>query len=122
VNKPERPITLVVKDGRVTEAVDSTPEFERVLASIRADEGQVWMRELGFGLNKAFTQDRIVTDVGSFERMCGVHLSLGSKHRTYNKPNINRKTARQHVDVFALTETVTLDGEVIFQHDAWLPS
>jgi len=37
VARPEQPITLVVDRGRVTRAIGSTPGFERVLASIRAD-------------------------------------------------------------------------------------
>lgn len=119
VNKPIHPITLVVCKGRVTEAIDSTPEFDRVLANIRADEGEVWLRELGLGLNRAFTQDRVVSDIGTFERMCGVHLSLGAKHGSYNKPNIKKATAKHHVDVFAITETVTLDNEVIYRDGAW---
>ena len=120
VNKPQRPITLVVERGRVTGTLDSTPAFEQVLESIRADEGQVWLRELGLGLNRAFTPERLVSDVGSFERMCGVHLSLGSKHAIYQKPEINKKTARQHVDVFVATESVELDGERLFRDGAWL--
>lgn len=120
VNKPTHPITLVVNKGRVTEVIDSTPEFDQVLANIRADEGEVWLRELGLGLNRAFTQDRVVSDIGTFERMCGVHLSLGAKHGSYNKPIIKRAAARHHVDVFAITKSVTLDNEVIYRDGAWL--
>jgi len=120
VNKPNNPITLVITKGRVTDVIDSTPEFDRVLANIRIDDGEVWLRELGFGLNRAFSQDRIVSDIGTFERMCGVHLSLGSKHALFNKPNINKRTAKHHVDVFAITESVILDNEVIYRDGAWL--
>ena len=119
VNKPDHPITLVVSKGRVTNAIDSTPEFDQVLANIRADEGEVWLRELGLGLNRAFTQDRIVSDIGTFERMCGVHLSLGAKHGSYNKANIRKATAKHHVDVFAITESFTLNDEVIYRDGAW---
>jgi len=119
VNKPEKPITLVVNKGRVTDVVDSTSEFEQVLANIRADEGEVWLRELGFGLNRAFTPERIVRDVGTYERMCGVHLSLGAKHSVYKKPNFTRSTARHHVDVFAVTESVTIDETVVHQNGVW---
>jgi hypothetical protein len=119
VERPERPITLVVERGRVTQALDSTPEFERVLAAIRADEGQVWLRELGLGLNRAFDLDRIVRDAGTLERMCGVHLSLGAKHATYDKPEIEKRRARHHVDVFVLTESLSLDGEVLYREGAW---
>jgi aminopeptidase len=120
VNKPDRPITLVVERGRVTEALDSNPAFDAVLQSIREDEGEVWMRELGLGMNRAFHFDRLVSDVGSFERMCGVHLSLGSKHHVYNKPGIRKRSARQHVDVFVLTESVRVDGEELYIDGEWL--
>ena len=120
VNRPEQPITLIVEQGRVTGAIDSTNEFETVLANIRADDGAVWVRELGFGMNRAFTQERTVSDIGTFERMCGVHLSLGSKHATYNKAAIRKKTARHHVDVFVITESVLLDDEPIYSDGAWI--
>ena len=87
VNRPAKPITLVINKGRVVEAIDSTPEFDGVLENIRADEGEVWLRELGFGMNRAFTKDKLVDDIGTYERMCGIHLSLGAKHGIYNKPN-----------------------------------
>lgn len=119
VNRPEKPITLVIAKGRVTGTVDSTPEFDQVLANIRKDEGEVWLRELGFGMNRAFSKDRMVDDIGTYERMCGIHLSLGAKHGQYNKPNIRRATARHHVDVFAVTEAVLLDDDVVYADGAW---
>lgn len=119
VNQPEKPITLVIAKGRVTDAIDSTPEFEQVLANIRADEGEIWLRELGFGMNRAFSKERTVSDIGTYERMCGIHLSLGAKHGVYGKPNIRRKDARHHVDVFAVTEAVFLDDEVVYRDGTW---
>jgi len=121
VAKPEKQITLVVKDGRVIEAIDSTAEFDEVLSNIRMVEGEVWLRELGFGLNRSFTRDRIVSDIGTYERMCGIHLSLGAKHNVYKKPNFkfDNKTAKYHVDVFVDTQAVLLDGENIYKDDSW---
>jgi aminopeptidase len=120
VNRPERPITLAVSRGRVVDAVDSTPDFEKVLAAIRADEGEVWVRELGFGMNRAFNGERVVRDIGTLERMCGIHLSLGAKHAIYNKPAFNRRHGRHHVDVFAITESVSLDGSEVFRGGGWI--
>jgi hypothetical protein len=114
-----KPITLTVVRGRVTEAHDSTPEFDLVLSKIRAHEGEVWVRELGFGLNRAFSPSRIVSDVGAYERVCGIHLSLGAKHGVFKKPALPAEDARFHVDVFPVTERVTLDGDVVFQDGAW---
>jgi hypothetical protein len=119
VNKPDKPITLVVTKGRITDVIDTTPEFEKVLANIRADEGEVWLRELGFGMNRAFSKDRFVSDIGTYERMCGIHLSLGAKHGVYNKPNFRRAIVRHHVDVFAVTEGVYLDNEQVYRDGAW---
>ena len=120
VNRPATPITLVVSKGRVTDAINSTPEFDKVLSLIRADEGEVWLRELGFGMNRAFTRDRIVDDIGTYERMCGIHLSLGAKHGIYNKPNFKRKDTKYHVDVFAITESVMLDEIVVYRNGHWI--
>ncbi len=120
VNRPEHPITLIVEGGQVVGTENSTPAFDRVLESIRADEGRVWLRELGLGLNKAFTRSRVVTDIGSYERVCGVHLSLGAKHSAYNKPQIKKKHARQHVDVFVLIDSLTLDDQEVYRDESWV--
>jgi hypothetical protein len=119
VNRPATPITLVIENGRVTGAENATPEFERLLEIIRADEGEVWVRELGFGMNRAFTRERRVNDIGTYERMCGIHLSLGAKHGVYPKPGFKRKDARYHVDIFAVTEAVYLDSDLVYRDGAW---
>jgi hypothetical protein len=119
VNKPATPVTLIVEKGRVVGAENATPEFDNMLAIIRAHEGEVWLRELGFGMNRAFSRERMVDDIGTFERMCGIHLSLGAKHGVYAKPQFKRKEARYHVDVFAVTEAVYLDDEQVYRDGAW---
>ncbi len=119
VNRPAKPITLIVENGQVVATEDSTPQFDTVLANIRADEQVVWLREIGFGLNRAFTKDHAVSDIGSYERMCGVHLSLGAKHGVYGKPNFKRGDGKYHIDVFAVTERVTLDEQVVYHDGAW---
>ncbi len=120
VNKPKTPITLVIESGKVVDVRNSTPEFDRVLATIRADEGDVWVRELGFGLNRAFTKERTVIDIGAYERMCGVHLSLGVKHTVYKKPAFTRSMAKHHVDVFIDTTQVLLGGESVYHGGKWM--
>jgi aminopeptidase len=119
LNVPDAPITMVVERGRVVDALNSSSEFDRVLSLIRADEGEVWLRELGFGMNRAFSRDRRVSDVGAFERVCGVHLSLGARHGVYKKPHLNPREVRYHVDTFVVTDRVLLDDEVVFADGAW---
>ena len=119
VEQPAEPVTLVVERGRVTDVLDATPELEAVLDAIRSDEGEVRVRELGFGLNRALSPTRVLRDIGTFERMCGVHLSLGAKHASYATPEIDRSRARHHVDVFLDAEAVWLDDERVFSAGAW---
>jgi hypothetical protein len=119
VNRPETPVTLIVEQGRVVGVENSTPEFDNMLAIIREHEGEVWLRELGFGMNRAFSRDCMVNDIGTYERMCGIHLSLGAKHGVYAKPQFKRKDARYHIDVFAVTEGVYLDDQRVYQDGAW---
>ncbi|MES3020358.1 MAG: hypothetical protein V4857_02115 [Pseudomonadota bacterium] len=120
VNRPDTPITLTIEKGRVTRADNATPEFARLLEIIAADEGEVWVRELGFGMNRAFTRELRVNDIGTYERMCGIHLSLGAKHGVYTKPGFKRKDARYHVDIFAVTEAVYLDEQLVYRDGGWI--
>lgn len=121
LNYPTTPITLIVVEGQVVECENSTPEFDHILSNIRRDEGGVvWIRELGFGLNRAFSKTRTVADTGTYERMCGVHLSLGAKHGIYGKPGFKRRDGRYHVDVFADTHTFTLGDQVVYQNGSWV--
>ncbi len=120
VNRPDKPITLTVNKSRVVEVIDSTPAFDEMMEMIRRDEGEIWLREIGFGLNRAFTKDRLVNDIGTYERMCGIHLSLGAKHGVYSKAEIKRKDAKYHIDVFAVTESVQLDGIPVYLAGQWV--
>jgi aminopeptidase len=119
LNVPDQPITIVVERGRVIDAIRSTAEFDLVLGAIRKDEGEVWLRELGFGMNRALSRERHVSDVAAFERACGVHLSLGARHGSYKKPHLNHREVRYHVDTFVVTDRVWLDEQVVFDHGQW---
>ena len=119
-NRPDVPVTLVIERGRVVGTENATPAFQEVLDRIAADEGEVWVRELGFGLNRAFTRERRVDDIGTYERMCGIHLSLGAKHGVYPKPGFKRKDARYHIDVFAVTDAVYLGEERVYAEEQWI--
>ena len=57
---------------------------------------------------------------GTYERMCGIHLSIGAKHAIYDKPDLRRKNGKYHVDVFAVTERVYLDDDLVYQDGRWL--
>lgn len=117
---PAEPFRLEIARGRVVGAPGAPPDFAEILAAIAAEEGEVWVRELGFGLNPAFTRTRRVRDVSAYERMCGVHLSLGAKHAVYPKAGFSKRHTRFHVDLFCVTDEVTIDGERVYAGDRYV--
>jgi len=69
---------------------------------------------------KPIARNHIVGNIGTYERMCGLHLSLGAKHGIYLKPGFKRNDGKHHVDVFAVTECLTLDDKVVYRNGAWV--
>jgi len=120
VNIPPKPITIVIENGHLVATENSTAEFEAVLSMIKEEEGQVWVRELGLGLNRAFSKDKHVSDMGTFERMCGLHLSLGAKHGIYAKEGMKRNSGKFHIDVMIDTDTFDIDDTIVFDGKKWL--
>jgi len=120
VNIPPQPITIVIENGHLVATENSTEEFEAVLNMIKEEEGQVWVRELGLGLNRAFSKDKYVSDMGTFERMCGLHLSLGAKHGIYAKEGMKRNSGKFHIDVMIDTDSLTIDDSLVFDGKKWV--
>ncbi|MFQ5543336.1 MAG: hypothetical protein ACE5FY_03155 [Nitrospiria bacterium] len=114
VNVPEKPFKAKIKEGKLVSTANAPSAFEFVLDTIREKEEVVWVRELGFGLNRAFSRDCRVSDIGTYERMCGIHLSLGAKHLQYKRPGFAKKGGF-HVDVFVNAHRVEIDGLTVFE-------
>ena len=114
VHASDRPFSAVISGGMLIAAPDAPKAFQVVLDQIRAEEQEIWVRELGFGLNRALTRDRRLSDIGAYERMLGIHLSLGAKHALYTKPEFP-KSGKFHVDIFVAVERVEIDGESVFE-------
>lgn len=120
VNIPPQPITIIIEDGHLVRTENSTAEFEAVLEMIKEEEDVVWVRELGLGLNRAFSKDKHVSDMGTFERMCGLHLSLGAKHGIYAKEGMKRNSGKFHIDVMIDTTTFDIDDTLVFNGEKWV--
>ena len=114
INGPVKPFIATITQG-ILETTEAPPEFQNILEKIRGDESVI-VREFGLGLNEAMSKHRIVSDITAFERQKGLHLSLGEKHATYNKPGMNRKSGRFHVDIFIDVTKITVDDTVIYQN------
>ena len=112
----QTPFRVDVKEGVVVSWADNAPQtFVDVVAAIRTTERPL-IREIGFGLNRAITRERYVQDITAFERILGMHLSMGEKHSVYKKEGITTSKARFHVDLFPVVDQVIADGVVIFEN------
>lgn len=112
------PFPALVKEG-IVYAPDAPPAFQEILAMIRKEE-RVLVREIGFGLNPAMNRTVMVNDITAYERMTGLHLSLGEKHGIYKKPGLEPGKTRYHVDVFVAADRILVDDEVVFERGSYL--
>lgn len=114
------PFRVDVAEGIVVGWDTNTPSsFVEIIESIKAVERPL-IREIGFGLNRAITRERYIPDITAFERILGMHLSLGEKHSVYKKSGIQAHKAKFHVDLFPVVDRALLDGEVIFENGKYL--
>lgn len=121
---PKNSFRLEVKNGCVEKHDDEFAEddaeaaakWREVMELIATEnpDGLVWMRELGFGLNRALSKKRRLTDISAYERVSGMHISLGLKHDIYRDKVGKEKTQRFHIDIFPDVDSVEVDGKKIF--------
>ena len=114
------PFRVDVTNGIVTGFAEDAPKsFVDIVETIKQYERPL-IREIGFGLNRAITKDRYLEDITAFERILGMHLSLGEKHSVYKKSDITTHKTKFHVDLFPYVDKVLADGEVIFENGKYL--
>jgi hypothetical protein len=114
------PFRVEVKEGMVVGWQNDAPQsFVDIINMITSYERPI-IREIGFGLNRAITRERYVEDITAFERILGLHLSLGEKHSVYKKAGITTHKTKFHVDVFPVVDRVFVDGEVIFENNNYV--
>ncbi|MBI4836077.1 MAG: hypothetical protein HY817_02340 [Candidatus Abawacabacteria bacterium] len=108
------PFRVDVKEGLVVGVGDNAPQgFRDILELIKRFERPL-IREIGFGLNRAITKERYLGDITAFERIYGMHLSLGEKHSVYKKTGIKTNKSKFHVDLFPVLDSASADGQLIF--------
>ncbi len=109
------PFRVDVKEGQVVGWAEDAPEsFTNIVRMIKEVERPL-IREVGFGLNRAITRERYLQDITAFERIYGMHLSLGEKHSVFKKTEMPTHRTKYHVDLFPMVDRVLADGEVIFE-------
>lgn len=113
------PFLLKIENGRVLPSPHFPPAFQRLYDLVLQFEGEVRVRELGFGLNPGVSTERPLRDINFHERKVGVHLSLGKKHGIYGKKLPKSELQRFHIDVFIAVKHVYIDDEMVFENNAW---
>ena len=114
------PFRIDITDGLVTGWGENAPQsFVDVIEKIKRTERAI-MREIGFGLNRAITRENYIKDITAFERILGLHVSLGEKHTVYKKEGIRAKKTRYHVDLFLDVDCVLADGQEIFKNGEYI--
>ncbi len=114
------PFRVDIEKGIVVGWGENTPSsFIEIVEAIRGTERPL-IREIGFGLNRAITRERYIEDITAFERIFGMHLSLGEKHSVYKKEGIITHKARFHVDLFPVVDRILVDDDLIFANGTYL--
>ena len=111
------PFKVDVTESILTCNDPKCPEkFRTLLDQIaESEDGEVHIRELGFGMNTGISKTKRLSNVWAFERVTGFHLSLGKKHNIYRKKFHKSITQRYHIDIFPDVEKITVDGKTIFE-------
>lgn len=103
------PFRLDISQGLITGFAQNTPqEFIDVLNLVKEYERPM-IREIGFGLNRAITKARPLGDITAYERILGVHFSLGEKHSVYKKAGITTHKTKFHIDLFLCIDQVSAE-------------
>ncbi len=114
------PFQIRVENGLVAEVDPNAPaEFHEILQMVKENE-LPYIRELGLGLNRAFSKTRPVSDITTFERQVGVHVSLGEKHAIYKKEGMKPKDTKYHIDLFVDVDEVWFDDVLRFKEGVYL--
>jgi aminopeptidase len=109
------PFAVHIQNGEVVGFGENAPEdFKEIVRVVSSYERPV-IREIGFGLNRAITRERHLGDITAFERILGMHMSLGEKHSVYKKAGISKSKSKFHVDLFLALDNVICDDQRIFE-------
>lgn len=117
-----KPFKIKINNSMVSCDDEKCPEkFKEFLHKIaQGEDGEVYMRELGFWLNPWITKQKTLSDVNAFERIAGFHISLWKKHNIYRKKFSRKVTQRYHIDIFPDVKEIKIDNQTIFENDRYV--
>jgi aminopeptidase len=115
------PFLITISEGKIVSVAENAPAlFKEILELVKMYERPI-IREIGFGLNKAISKEKPLSDITAFERVLGMHLSLGEKHSIYKKEGMTTNKTKFHIDIFPVVDLVLLDEKIVFKNGTYLP-
>lgn len=115
----EKSFRVKIKNGYVEDG-NFPEEFFPLIQMMRmenADE-KIPVREFGLGLNRGLSKEKRLTEATAWERVAGLHLSLGMKHGAYQKKFKRRKELNQryHVDIYPDVKRMWISKTLIYEN------
>jgi leucyl aminopeptidase (aminopeptidase T) len=112
-----QPITLYVRDGKITKIEGGDNEQIHRLESLLPDEGAHMIGELGIGTNPALG---LIGDIQNDKRSFGtVHFAFGDNHRMTDTPGKVKSVI--HRDFVLRHPTVEVDGQILLKDGKFFP-
>lgn len=117
------PFKMKIVNGNMV-SHDAPADFVPLIEMMKTENpnGQIPVREFGLGLNRAITKENTLTEATAFERVTGLHLSLGMKHGVYQKKFKKNKEINQrfHIDIYPDVYKIWIDDQLIYQDGYYL--
>ena len=123
---PDVPFHVEFKDGTIISHT-GPKEFQDIIELVQTENEnkKVWIREMGFGLNRFLTKQKPLNFISAYERHEGYHISIGLKHGVFRKKfkrdeQGNKINQRFHIDMFVEVKEIKIDNATIFKDNHYL--
>ncbi len=119
----EHPFKIAIENGNVVGG-DFPENFQPLIDMLKMEnaDGKIPVREFGLGLNRGISPTHTLTEATAFERVAGLHLSMGMKHGAYQKKFKKNKELQQryHVDIYPLVKRIWIQDTLVFDSGAFV--
>ncbi|QQR93096.1 MAG: hypothetical protein IPJ89_02560 [Candidatus Iainarchaeum archaeon] len=120
-----KPFIIHLKEGHVEVEKCSFPkDFLPLIRMMESEnkDGKIPIREFGMGLNRALSKQHPLTEATAWERVNGLHLSLGMKHGVYQKKFNKNKEIQQryHIDIYPDVKRIWIAEELVYDKGMFL--
>jgi hypothetical protein len=117
-----KPFKMKIENGYVTKH-EGPKEFHQIIELIKKenDKELIFVRELGMGLNRHIKKDTKLSDPLAYERVEGMHFSIGMKHGMYQKKlwkTWGKKFHQKfHIDVYIDIKEMYIDNQLSYTQE-----